>query len=116
MMAEALRLTRAGRVAEATALLQGGLTGVDARDNPPADGEGTMCSSHPDRRLSLPESQDRRRKAWHRAPHVIRAASRLAQHLKPELVARSRIDAHTKPTAGVEPPLPATAPSSADCA
>jgi poly(hydroxyalkanoate) depolymerase family esterase len=34
-MAQALRLTRAGRVAEATALLQGTLTGIDARRDAP---------------------------------------------------------------------------------
>jgi poly(hydroxyalkanoate) depolymerase family esterase len=114
-MARALRLTRAGRVAEATALLQGGLTGVDASNSALADGAGGTCSSHPDRRLSLPVSHDRR-KAWHRAPHVIRPPYGLAEHLKPELLARSRIDAHIEPIAGVESPLPATAASSADCA
>src|SRR5689334_19269530 len=39
-MAQALRLTRAGRLAEATALLQGKLNGIDARSDPPSSGSG----------------------------------------------------------------------------
>ncbi len=42
-MAQALRLTRAGRLAEATALLQGALTGPDARNDAPDDADASMA-------------------------------------------------------------------------
>jgi poly(hydroxyalkanoate) depolymerase family esterase len=53
-MAQALRLTRAGRLAEATALLQGGLVGDGARRDAPADEPGQAWPVHADRRLVGP--------------------------------------------------------------
>jgi poly(hydroxyalkanoate) depolymerase family esterase len=85
-MAQALRLTRAGRVAEATALLQGRLTGIDARRNAPADDAGV---------------------AWKRA------SSRPAVRLNPEPMNRPRIDAQTGSFSAIKSPLSGTAASSA---
>jgi poly(hydroxyalkanoate) depolymerase family esterase len=68
-MARALRLTRAGRVGEATALLQGRLAGRNA----PADEACKAGPVHPDSRLVVQLPQDRRQAR--RAPHAIRASA-----------------------------------------
>jgi poly(hydroxyalkanoate) depolymerase family esterase len=113
MMARALELTRAGRVGEATALIQDGLTGFDARNDAPADGASDAWSSHPDRRLSAPVSRDRQ-KPRHGARHPIPTPHGLAEHLKP--LARPRTDLLAGSLAGIESSRRGTAASSAGCA
>src|SRR5690242_18821580 len=112
-MAQALRLTRAGRVAEATALLQRKLTGADARGSTPVDDAGAAWPMRPDHLLALPQPQDGRQ-ARRGTPHSPHAPSGLTEHLKPNLMNRSRIDAHTgsfpqreSPRSGSAAPFPA---------
>ena len=110
-MAQALRLTRAGRLAEATALLQGKLTGMDVRSSAPAD-DAVAWPLHPGPRLDLPrpmEPQQARRGAL----HAIRAPDRLTDHLKRKRLARPRIDAQTGSSRGIESPLSGNAAPSA---
>src|SRR6185437_16526264 len=73
-MAQALRLTRAGRVAEATALIQGKLAGSDARSDAPGDAPGDDARRmRPDRGFLVPRPQDRR-EAGGGAPQPLRAS------------------------------------------
>src|SRR5581483_4268417 len=86
-MAQALRLTRAGQLAEATALLQGKLAGSDARS---------------DARVPLPA-------------HAIRAPYGLTDYPESRLPNRRRIEAHPVSLPGIEPPLSRTTAPSAAC-
>lgn len=67
-MAQALRLTRAGRVAEATALLQGKLAGVGAHVDAPADDARDAWPVPTDRRPAVPLAPGR--EAWSGAPGI----------------------------------------------
>ncbi len=111
-MAEALRLTRAGRVAEATALLQGKLIGLDARSDVPAGDARDAWPLHPDQRRVVPLSRDGRQRRGG-APSAIRAGDGLTDHLKPTPWNRLRIGAH--PGSFPESPLSGTAARSAAC-
>lgn len=111
-MAQALRLTRAGRVAEATALLQGELTGIDARGSTPVDDAGAAWPLHPDPGLVVPLPQDRRQ-TRRGTPRTRRAPYGLTAHVKPMLINRPRIDAQPvsfpqskSPRSGSAAPLP----------
>jgi poly(hydroxyalkanoate) depolymerase family esterase len=111
-MAQALRLTRAGRVAEATTLLQGELTGSAGRSNAPADDAGGAWPLQPGHRLDVPSSQDRRvtRRA---APHLMRTPCGLTDHFKPKLLNRPRIGAQPMSFPGIESPFRGTGAPSA---
>jgi len=113
-MAQALSLTRAGRVAEATALLQGKLAGTDARSNAPAGEAGEASPQQPDRHVGDPPPRVRPQ-ARRGAPHDIGARYGLMDHLKPKLLNGPRIDAHARSFPGVESPLSRTAAPSASC-
>jgi poly(hydroxyalkanoate) depolymerase family esterase len=110
-MARALRLTRAGRLAEATALLQGKLTGIDVRST--ADDAGAW-PVHPNPRLVVPRPLDRQQ-ARRGAPHAIRVPYRLTDHVTPKVLNGPRIDAQTRSFPGIESPLSGNAAPSAAC-
>ncbi len=86
-MAQALSLTRAGRLAEATALLQGKLTGVDGRSD--------------------------RQRARRGAPPAIRAPYGVTDHLDRKPLNRPRIAVHAGSFPGIESPLSGTTAPSA---
>ncbi len=110
-MAQSLRLTRAGRLAEATALLQGKGTGIDARGNPLVDDAGEAWPLHP---VVVPLPQNRR-EAQRGVPHAIRAPHGLTHHHSAKLPNSPRIDARTRSFPGIESPLSGAAAPSAAC-
>jgi poly(hydroxyalkanoate) depolymerase family esterase len=112
-MAQALRLTRAGRLAEATALLQGKLTGIDVRSKAPADDAGAGRLD-PDPRPVAPRSLDWQ-PARRGAPHAIGAPYGMTEHLKPKLMNRPRVDPRTRSRPGIESPLSGNAAPSMAC-
>jgi poly(hydroxyalkanoate) depolymerase family esterase len=107
-MAQALRLTRAGRVAEATALIRGNLTGIDARSEAPADDAGETWPLHP----TVVPPPHGRREAVRGAPDAIRAPDR-PDNPKSTLLNRSRIGAHPGSLPVVESRLSGTEVSAA---
>ena len=113
-MAQALRLTRTGRLAEATALLQGELNGIDARSDAPADDARVAWPLHSGRRLAVPVPDDKRN-AHRGAPHAVRAQYVLADHFEAEPLMRPRIDKHHESFADTESPLSGTAATSTPC-
>lgn len=108
-MARALRLTRAGRVAEATALLQGHLAGSDTRSHYARE----AWPLHPaGRGLAVPMPEGRRQ-TRPGAAHAIPTPYGLTDHLNPMLLNRSRIGAQPGSCSGIESPPSGTAVPSA---
>ena len=113
-MAHALRVTRAGRLAEATALLQGKLAGSDVRGNAPSDNGRDALPPHREGRAAGPLTQDRRENR-REASHASRVPYGLTDHLKPNLLNRPRAGAKPMSFPGIESPRSGTAAPAAAC-
>lgn len=107
-MAQALRLTRAGRLAEATALLQGALTGSEAGNHAPAADAGFAWPLYAGPHLGRPVPRDRRN-LRRGSRHPVSALNGLANRSEHEPLGGTGLDAHTGSSADTESRLPRTA-------
>ena len=110
-MAQALRLTRAGRLAEATALLQGALTRGEARNHTPEADGSVPWRPNAGGHLGMPLPQERRNlRRGSLGP--VRTPYGLADHFKPERLGGIGIGAHTGSSADAESLLRGTTSAS----